>query len=502
MKKIFALFLAVTMLASCLVGCGSDGKDTGAEKDSKSVELSIDVFPATLHPHEFTAIDEYCIAYQMYEPLVYVKDDNSEQFLLAESYDVSEDGLVYTFQLRSGVKFHNGEVMTADDVVFSFESALSDAYMATYTSAIAGVEKVDESTIAVTLNAPSAAFMRSQKYISILSKKFCEENNGLNSVACGTGPFALSEFNDGVSIAMTAFSDYWQGASAIPGVTYNYVADDATKIMSFESGDLTFITVPAADWDRISAIPDYKNGSATQDMVTWLCLNSEVAPLDNLLVRQAVYCAVDKESALIMAANGTGTVANTLADPRIINGATDDFNYLTYDLEKAKSLLAEAGYPDGVDLGEILYIGGSEYEKIAVATQSSLAEAGITVALHSMDSSAIFGEIASGNFTVCCFGSGLGRDYSLYSQLYTTEYLNSLDLCRLQDPEVDAAFAKAAVTIDAGERNTLYKELITKLETGAYYIPVYYKNLIWASDPNFTPDLDDGGVRVYYSTFN
>lgn len=384
MKRTFILFLAAIMLLTCLTGCGGNTatETGGGSSTSSAIELALDTFPPTLHPHEFPSINEYSVVFNIYEPLVYVMDDGSEQFLMAESYEVSEDGRVYTFQLRSGVKFHNGEVMTADDVVFSLESAVADPYMATY----------------------------------------------------------------------------------------------------------------------ISANSDYRSGSTTQDLVQWLVLNSEAAPLDDVRVRQAVYCAINKEDVLAIAANRAGTVANVMADPRIIAGATDDFPYLTFDQEKARSLLAEAGYPDGVDIGEITYMGGTSWEKIAAAVQSNLADVGITVTMKSMDASAIFSSLASGDFTVGVLGSGLGRDYSLYSQLYTMDYLDVLDMCRLQDPEVDSKFAEAAITVDKTVREAIYKDLIQQLETGAYYIPVFYEDFIWASDPGFTPFIDDGALMIYRCT--
>lgn len=500
MKKAIVMIMAAIMLLSCMAGCGStDKQDAGADA-AKVLELQIDLFPATMHPHEFTTITEYCINYNVYEPLVYVTDDGTVQNVLAESFDISEDGKVYTYHLRQGVKFHNGETMTADDVVFSIESAVNDPYMATYVSAIAGVEKIDDATVAVTLKDPSPAFVRMSKYITILNKKFCEENESLVSAACGTGPYMLSTYTDGVMIGLTAFADYWQGAASIGTVNYNYIADTATKTMAFESGDLDFITVPEADWSRISADSKYVSGSTAQDLVYWLVLNSADDVLSDVLVRQAVACALNKEDALMIAGNGAGTVANVMADPRIIDGATDDFDYLTYDLDKAKELLAQAGYADGVDLGEICYIGGTTYEKIAVSAQASLAQAGITVALKSTDDSAIFGDLATGNFNIGVLGSGLGRDYSLYSQLYTTAYLGALDLCQLQDSAVDEAFATAAVTVDDAEREAMYKALITELETNAYYVPVYYADYIWAAHPGFTPHIDDGGLQIYYCT--
>lgn len=502
MKRVLVLMMAAVMLLSCMAGCGSnDAQDSGdGAGEAKALELQMDTFPATLHPHEFTTINEYCIAYNIYEPLVYTTDDGTVQNVLAESFEVSEDGKVYTYKLRQGVKFHNGETMTADDVVYSFEAAMNDPYMATYVSAIESAAKVDEDTVTVTLKDPSSAYVRMSKYITILSKKFCEENESLVSVACGTGPYMLSTYTDGVVVGLTAFADYWQGAASIPGVNYNYISDTATKTMAFESGDLDFISVPEADWDRISSNTDYLSGSTTQDLVYWVVLNSADDVLSDVLVRQAVYCAINKEDALLVAGNGAGVVANVMADPAIIDGATDDFDYLTYDVEKAKDLLAQAGYPDGVDLGEICYIGGTTYEKIAVSVQNSLAQAGITVALKATDDSAIFGDLAMGNFNMGVLGSGLGRDYSLYSQLYTTAYLGALDLCQLQDSAVDEAFATAAITVDKAEREAMYKDLITKLETEAYYVPVYYASYIWAAHPGFTPHIDDGGLQIYYCT--
>lgn len=235
-------------------------------------------------------------------------------------------------------------------------------------------------------------------------------------------------------------------------------------------------------------------------MVYWAVINSEDDVLSDVRVRQAVYCAVNKEDALTIAGNGAGTIANVMADPRIIDGATDDFDYLTYDVERAKELLAEAGYPDGVDIGEISYIGGTVYEKIATSLQNSLSAAGINVAMKAVDGTAIFEQLAEGSFNIAVLNSGLGRDYSLYSQLYTSDYIGALDLCRLRDPAVDETFANAAVCTDEDERAAIYKDLIEQLELGAYYIPIYYADFIWASDPGFTPCIDDGGLMVYYCT--
>ena len=121
--------------------------------------------------------------------------------------------------------------------------------------------------------------------------------------------------------------------------------------------------------------------------------------------------------------------------------------------------------------------------------------------MKSVDPSAIFDYVCAGDFNVCAFSSALGRDYSLYSQLYTTPYLDVLDLCRLQDPEVDAKFEQAATTMDDEERNAIYKDLIEQLELGAYYVPLYYDDYLWACDPAFEPHIDDGGLWIYYSTW-
>ncbi len=500
MKKKLVLLLCLILVVGTLSACG--GGDSGSAEggsDGKSLNMAIDVFPETMHPHDFSTIVQYAIDFNIYEPLVYVTDSKEKICMMAESYEVSEDGKTYTYHIRPGVKFHNGDEMTVDDVMFSLESALEDPYLATYVSPIDNVEKIDENTVAVNLKEPSASFEMTFKYVTILNKKFTEENEGLTEVECGTGPYYMSDYQNGVKIELSAFEDYWQGPADIQTVTYNYISDPATRMLSFESGTLDYVEVPTADWERVTGSGDYNSGLAETDHVFWVTLNSAVEPFNNETLRQAIACAINKDNVITQAADGVYEKASVIARPDVVADATGDVEVFDYDVDKAKELLKEAGYEDGADLGEIIYIGGDITEKVATVIKSDLEAAGIKVEMKAVDDSAFYGELFAGNYTMGVASSAFGRDYSLYGQFYTSENLDGIDIARVEVPEIDEAFHKAAITVDDADRQAQVKDLITRLEKACYYIPLFYQDITWASNKAFTPSFDDNGVYVYDS---
>lgn len=514
MKKL-ALFLALCMAVSLfLAGCGGSGQtpdapsgDEPAESGSGSgqqntgrrtdLNMSLPEAPGTLDPHYSSLIAESTLEKQIYEPLVRIVDDGQEVPLLASSYSVSDDGLVYTFEIRQGVRFHNGEELKASDVVFTFERAKQSPYLMSATEAIASVEAADDYTFVMTLSRPYGPIMQYLDSILIINEKHYNEvgNDALALDPCGTGPYTLKDFQSAVSVSMEAFPDYWQGEAPIKSLNWKIITDASTSLIAFEAGELDYVGVPSASWADMQQDDRYVTEATSGLSVVFMMMNTEIAPFDNKQVRQAVNYALNKEDVCLMAMDGLGAPAYTLANPELVAGATTDCPTYSYDPEKAKALLAEAGYPDGLDAGSLKTTAGT-MEKVSQVIQSNLATAGINISLEIVELTTFSTDLSGGNYTLGITAASIGYDFSMYSIAYMSQSIGSFNFARYNNPEVDALFAQALSTADNTERNELYKEITNIIQEDAVYAPVLFPSggVAYQKDLNYV----SGRGHVFY----
>ncbi|MDH3660487.1 MAG: ABC transporter substrate-binding protein [Alphaproteobacteria bacterium] len=293
---------------------------------------------------------------------------------LAESWEISDDGLEYTFNLRSGVKFHSTETFTptrdmnADDVVWSFERQ-RDAEHPYHTVSggtyeyfqgmampdlIKAVEKVDDMTIKFVLNTPEAPFLANlgMDFASIMSAEYADamsaagtpEDVDLNPV--GTGPFQLVAYQKDAVIRYKAHPDYWAGKAMIDDLVFAITQDPSVRWQKVQAGECHVMPYPnPADIEEIAAHPDVELMEQEGLNVGYLAFNVEKPPFDNKVVRQALNMAINKEAILDAVFQGAGSVAKNPIPPTIwsYNDAVEDY---AYDPDKAKAMLAEAGVAD------------------------------------------------------------------------------------------------------------------------------------------------------------
>ncbi len=499
MKKL-ALFLALCMLLTLvLAGCGDSpstngqngsqgqgqsGPSSGGEKRT-DLHLALVEVPSVIDPHYSNLIVEQTIWSQIYETMVFIEDDGTERPVLATDYTVSDDGLTYTFNLRQGVKFHNGEELKASDVVFSINRCKESARMYSYVEPIAKVEAPDDYTAVITLSYQYAPFVQYVSSLAIINEKHCTEvgDDAFATNPCGTGPYMLDDWQQAISVSLTAFPNYWQGEASIKDVSWKIITDPSTALIAFEAGELDYASIPTANWEDIQNNDKYTSELSITNHTTYLILNHEVAPFDNKLVRQALNYAINKDDMCLMAADGLASVAVTMAKPGLVFGATEDCPTYSYDPEKAKSLLAEAGFPDGFDAGPIKTISGY-FEKVAQIAQSNLSAIGVTSSVEMCESSSYMSDCISGNFGVAVMGVTLGRDYAMFDQIYCTQFIDNLDLARYSNSEVDELFKQGVATVDKAEREAIYKKVIDIVQEDAVYVPIFFKQKPIAYNPN------------------
>ncbi|WP_127523389.1 ABC transporter substrate-binding protein [Mesorhizobium sp. Z1-4] len=295
------------------------------------------------------AIDEVVYA-NVFEGLTRIGSGGEVLPALAKSWEISDDGKTYTFHLQDGVKFHDGSDLTSEDVVFSLDRARADdstnAQKALF-AAISSVEAVDATTVKVTLNSPQGSFLYNMGWgDAVIVAPETADGNKENPV--GTGPFKFANWAKGSSITIEKNPDYWGEAVALDKAEFRIIPDAAAAIPALLSGDVqAFANMPAGDaLAQIQADSRFEVVIGSTEGETILSTNNKKAPFDNLKVRQAIAHALNREEIIAGNGSGLGTPIGSHFSPG--NAAYVDLTgTYPFDPDKAKALLAEAGFPDG-----------------------------------------------------------------------------------------------------------------------------------------------------------
>lgn len=396
MKKLISLLMAALMLVAVLAGCGGGAGEGGGKADNTVTLRSTAILNWT-DPHSTTNTHEYTVHEQFYEGLYDLNEATGGYDLrLAEKVEPNEDATVYKVTLKKGVKFHDGEEMTADDVVFSYKDALDNPRMTSYTRPLKECVKIDDYTVEIRMNQSFSPHGHLFHKVKILSEKEVTaqgEDFGKIANLAGTGPYYWDKENCNLKVSWTglAFEDYHRGAPKIKKVVWNVIEDDTSAITAFQNGEVDYMVVPIANWKQIKDSGKFTCVEKGSNEVILFAINVESEKYGEILqndkVRLAMMYAIDRDGVNKLVCDGFGQPQYMYINPDYA-AAAPKFeslkNPIPFDLEKAKSLLAEAGYPNGVDVGEFLAAAGRN-ESYAIAIHAQLAAAGITSKLTVLD---------------------------------------------------------------------------------------------------------------------
>ena len=528
MKKKISLMLAAALTAGlALTGCGgsktSDTTDNtaGAESESTAETKGVDVdttgyLIAALNADIQTAdvqktSKDYEVPFNIFDRLVDVEvdaDGNSKIVpSLAESWDISDDGLEYTFHLRQGVKFHSGNDFTAEDVAYTFHRMLTveggvntefidqikgaDELLAGETDTLEGVEVVDDYTIKVTLKEPFAGFLASisSPGVSIYDSEATEaagDQFGMDpAVTVGTGPFEFASWSFNNQLVLTRNEDYWKGASGLPGVVIKIIPDTETQSMMFESGELDILDLDyAADSvDRFTETYPDQIVQGPRVGIVYFTMNFNKEPFQDVRVRKAVQMSIDRQAILDALYGGRGQVEQGIF-PHGLIGFNPDQEEIKYDPEAAKTLLAEAGYADGFDMEIAADSSASDTMTMALEIVSDqLAEVGIRAEIKNYDESTWLETRKSGELG--SFMSTWSADYNdpdnfIYT-FFGNEEKTRIRSINYPDTEVMERVAKARTIVNEDERLAEYKALEEKIiHEDAAWVPMFSRLHLFA----------------------
>ncbi|HWQ80558.1 MAG TPA: ABC transporter substrate-binding protein [Anaerovoracaceae bacterium] len=509
MKKI-ALVMTLLMLMLSFAGCGgneatSPGSGNAESESRTDLNLRSSIQLQTSDPSQTRAQQNIIVLDQVYEGLYKLNEaKGGYELAVAKSCDISDDGLVYTFKIRDGLKFHNGDPVKASDVVFSYEKYMSGTMFDAYTNMIKSVEAPDDSTAVITLNVPYSPIAHTFHTVKIFSEKEVSSQGdgfGTKVALAGTGPYMLDTYDPAIKVTLKAFPDYWQGETPIETVNFITILDDAAALIAFQNGELDWLPVPMADWDSIASSDQFNTEIIQGNWSEVMAVNyqrNEV--LGNQKVREAIAHAIDRDAMNMATFEGYGTPTWDYMPVKYVTATPTEYTKYEYDPELSKKLLTEAGYPDGVDIGNILTY-APVHDKTAQVLQANLAEVGIKAGVQVLESSVAIDKMNVQDFDICIFADYGNYDFNNFRQqadsrskgMYMVKYEGDVFDWKHFDELCDQG---AAIT-DVNERKAIYTELYDAIMKSATLYPVLHSPVANA----WVKDLKVINSPSYYSLY-
>ncbi|MDL2220004.1 ABC transporter substrate-binding protein, partial [Ruminococcaceae bacterium OttesenSCG-928-O06] len=366
MKKLAAVLLSVLMLAGLLAACGGGGGTSSGSTPPASgsgdtpstvaqdLVYAVGEEPAGLDPHLTTAHASIRVHKNIYSRLITQVAGGALEGDLATDWTMSDDGLEYVFNLRQGVKFHNGREMTAADVVYSYERMMDEdvgSVARNYFLTVDSVVATDDYTVTFTMKNPDATFLGyvASNYAAIVPQEVVEENGDLKAVACGTGPFMLKEYVEGSQIVLEKNPDYFlEGLPKLDSVTYLIMTDEAARLAALRTGTAHIASLPSSNLPLVEGNADISVLDYLTPNYDYLGFDLESEPFSDVRVRQAISLLIDREEYAQTIYEGNAEPCGPVS-PAMGNYALGIANdpYYANDLDAALALLEEAGYADG-----------------------------------------------------------------------------------------------------------------------------------------------------------
>lgn len=487
----------------------------------------------TLDPHAVNEAVTHGLNQQIYEPLVRRGHDGSLVPVLALSWRMIGDANVWEFDLRPNVVFHDGSSLTADDVVFSLQRAMMPTSgMKAILAGVASVQSVDIDTVQITTTTPSPLLPENLTYIFIMSRAWAEANdavapqdfaNGAAAFAAdhanGTGPYVLVSRSPGVETRLVRFEDYW-GRDAFPAgdlgvteVTFEVITSVATRVAALLAGDVDFVQdMPVQDIPRILATDGLHVETGAENRTIFFGFNvspdpgalkyTEAGgrnPFAEVLVRQAIGMAIDREAIRDVVMNGQSVPAGAVIPPGVNGYDAERDRAPPVDLAMARAMMAAAGYVGG--FSTTLHCTNDRYindEGICQAIVGMLAQIGIEVRLELRSKTVHFPELQRGELDFYLLGWGVPNYDSdnIFNALYHTKdnMLGGWNGTHFSDPAVDAAIAALAAEVRPAARNQQISDLWNVLQPLTLYVPLHHQLLAWGISDNLTVSVHPDNV--------
>ena len=454
--------------ADAAVSGSTDASDETASERAASNEIVIGIaqdLDSTLDPHYAVAAGTREVMFNVFEGLVKPTAEGDLIPAVASDYSISEDGLTYTFTLRDGILFHNGDPVKTSDVVWSIERNADTSEGDPLIPAFASIEEVasDDTTVTITLKEPNNEFL-SYMTVAVIPETYDRQDTD----PVGTGPFRFVSRRAQDSIVLERFEDYWGEPAHMDRVTYKVNEKMEGLIMGLQSGALDLVSHMSST-DTAQLDPNEFNiEEGTMNLVQALYLNNTAEPFDNVLVRQALCYAVDRQGILDMAFDGYGSLIGSAMYPAFGKYFDDSLtDYYPYDPEKAKELLAEAGYPNGFEMTITVPSNYQPHVNTGEVIAEQLSAVGITATLEPVEWATWLSDVyAGGKYQSTIIGL-TANDMTARALLERFNSAADDNFIYYKNDDYDKLYAEAIATYDDEAQTAIYKDMERNLTENA-----------------------------------
>ena len=508
-----SLLLTLVVSAMLLVGCGEAEKPEekqAAAPEKTVLKLAKDADPVSLDPHVQLSGGMLQYSHMVFDPLVRYAKDMSFEPRLAERWERIDDTTM-RFYLRKGVKFHSGADFTAEDVVFTVDRLKKSGDFKGLFEPFVGATAVDSHTVDLITKKPYGLVLNMATYVFPMDKAFYSgmDDQGkpkdaiiktdysfANMNQSGTGPFKVTQREQGVKTTFTRFADYWNQDGNVDEIVLTPIKNDATRVAALLAGDVDFIMpVPPQDIDRIKTTDGLQLATMPGSRIVMFQLNQERNPaLADPKVRQAMAYAYDNFGVVEKIMKNFGTAGGQMS-PLGLAGHNPELTP-RFDLDKAQALMAESGFPDGFEATIIApnnrYVND---EKIAEAFVSMMSKIGIKLSLKTMPKAQYWDEFDAQVADIQMIGwhpdsEDSGNYYEFLSMCRNAEtgygQYNSGNYC---NERVDELTLAAQTETDVAKRSAMLQEIEKIQYDEAGFIPLHWQDLSWASKANMNTDV-------------
>ncbi|MGB9812357.1 MAG: ABC transporter substrate-binding protein [Thermovenabulum sp.] len=528
-KKIFAIILIAALAISLFAGCGTknQGQQPSQQQTQNIAQVLNDYFtedPNGFDVQESTTLSMYTMARLLYSTLVRYKGETLElePELLAKMPEVSEDGKVYTFELKRGIKFHDGQTeLKSDDVKFTIERMLdpngkgastwlfepilgAKAFMEGKSNSLEGFKKIDDYKFQIILEKPYAPFIQNFAVpsASIYSEKLVKaggDNWKFNPM--GTGPFKLKKYEPNTEIVLEKNPNYFEpGLPKLDEIHFRIIPDDTTAVMEFENGTLDVATIPITEYQRIKDSGKYNVLESVALNTYYFLMNVSDPKWSDVRIRKAMAMAIDKKKLVETLYGPRGTVAKAFVTPGI-PGAYELGQGPAYDYnpEEAKKLVKELG---GNVKVEAWQRGGDRLTDANIAIQAMAKEVGIDLDIKIVEKAA-FGDARSKGKIPANYGNWWADipdpDNYLYTFFAKTNQMSS----GYNNKKVQEMLEQARAETDTVKRNELYRKIEdTIVKEDVAVIPLFHIKSLLATQKNVKGIfIHPTGVTVYINAY-
>ncbi|WP_127562110.1 ABC transporter substrate-binding protein [Nioella ostreopsis] len=447
--------------------------------------------PQALDPHAVTAVNDFRILMNVYDGLVrYASGTLEVEPALATSWDISEDGTVYTFTLREGVSFHDGSPFNAEAVVFNFDRMLDEDHpyhdtgpfpLSFFFSAVEEVEALDDMTVQFTLNAPYAPFLSNLAYptgLIVSPAAVMEHGQDFGRNPSGTGAFVFEEWRANEAVVVTGNPDYWGGAPALEAVVFRPITDANTRVAEMLAGGIDMmVEVPPVALSEFGG-DSFQIVEQAGPHVWFLILNALEGPFADVRVRQAANYAINKEAIVNDVLEGTAAVAAGPTPPAFAWAYNEELEPYPYDPDRARELLAEAGVENPEITFYVTEGGSGMLDPVAMGTaiQADLEAVGFDVTIETYEWNTFLGRV----------NPGLEGEADMAEMAWMTNDPDTLPYLALRtdawpdqggfnsgyysNPEVDALLEEARTSTDQDRRAELYRQMQVIVQEDAPWV--------------------------------